>query len=527
MISDARKTAPGAILDCDVCVVGAGAAGISLALGLEDQGGRILVLESGGMEFDGAIQSLLEGEVTGAAYPPLRDTRMAGLGGSTAVWAGWCRPLDALDFTERGGARAGSWPFGAEELDPFYREAHDLLGLAPFDYRPEAWGSRSGLGALSIPDGDFLPSVFHVSPVHFGERYRSILERSSSIQVLLRATALRLHQGPGGAAIRKATVGALGGGAFDVTARTFVLAAGGIENARLLLLSGDGGGRVPGNAGGCVGRYFTEHAFLYPGSFVSEVDSSEMRFFFPWRDEGMPPGASVRGGFALSRKFQEDEGLLNLAISFRPPYEAHAAFASEGVQAMLELWDKLRGRGVPGGTAVQIRRMLRSPRAVAIALWRRMSFQGGGNRWPLKLLLECEPRRENRVVLSNTRDAFGRPLPRVEWTVGKSEIRSASVALARFDEALRRGRFGRIQRNFPDHPEAWRAAVVPAKHHMGTTRMHDDPAEGVVDRNGRVHGVQNLYLAGSSVFPTVGYANPTLTVVALARRLAAHLRIGL
>jgi choline dehydrogenase-like flavoprotein len=524
MIADARRLETGTTHEFDICIVGGGAAGISLALGLESSGKRVAVLESGGFGYDGPTQEQYEGEVSGDPYPPLRDTRMAGLGGSTAVWAGWCRPLDPLDFAARAWAPAGGWPFGLDELLPYYREAHGVLGLGPYDYDAERWALRSGLAPLPLPGGEFPATLFQVSPVHFGTTYRETLERSRTIHVLLHGIALRLNVGASGDVIESASAAAWGGTRVEVRAKTFVLAAGGIENPRLLLLSGDSPERSPGNARGRVGRCFTEHAFLYPGHFVPGR-GVDMDFYFPWRGAGMPPSTFVRGGFALSPEVQEREALLNIAVTFRPAYEAHPVFASGGVQAMLELWEKVRGRGIPGGTVTHAKRVLRSPGAAAVALWRRLTIHGRrADRWPLKLLAECETRPENRVVLSSRRDAFDRPLPRVEWRLGDLDVRSMRQACARFESSVKTAGLGRIEWGIRGETDAWRAAVVPAKHHMGTTRMHADPAQGVVDQDCRVHGLHNLYLTGSSVFPTVGYANPTLTVVALARRLAARLR---
>jgi choline dehydrogenase-like flavoprotein len=142
----------------------------------------------------------------------------------------------------------------------------------------------------------------------------------------------------------------------------------------------------------------------------------------------------------------------------------------------------------------------------------------------MRSFIECESLPGNAVRLGDARDVFGRPLPRLDWRLSERDVRSVQRAFGLLGRALERSGQGRIELDFPDTPDCWRAACTGGKHHMGTTRMHESPAQGVVDADCRVHGTANLYVAGSSVFPTGGYANPTLTIVALTIRLADHLR---
>jgi choline dehydrogenase-like flavoprotein len=189
--------------------------------------------------------------------------------------------------------------------------------------------------------------------------------------------------------------------------------------------------------------------------------------------------------------------------------------------------DKLRGRNIPGGTAGHFARAARAPHRVAVALGRKLLVPDRpARRWRLRAMFATESRFENRVTLGSARDSLGRPVARVEWRLGDDDLRSMRRGAALMDAALGRAGHGGLELAFPDQPSAWRAAAVGGKHQLGATRMHPDPARGVVDEHGRVHGVGNLYLTGSSVFPYGGYANPTLTIVALAVRLAEHLRGG-
>ena len=523
MIRDARAVETGTCLDFDICIVGGGAAGITLALELESTGARIGLLEAGGLRYEPNSQSLLDGEVTGNPYPPLTDTRFAALGGSTKVWAGWCRPLDATDFEARPWVANSGWPFGADEMQPYYGRAQAICRLGDFEYDAGAWEARGSGKRLPLSDLDIATSVFHVNMLDFGSAYGAALQSSKNVHVVLHAVALRLRPASPDAAVDCVEGAALNGRRFEVRARTFVLATGGIENARILMLSGESPGRSLGNAHGLVGRYFSDHPFLTPGTFVAESPPPSLAFYFPTPVRA--GGAQVRAAISFGREALARERLLNGAIFFRHAYEAEPVFQTPEVRALLSLWEPLRGRGAPGHQLRDLRTALRSPSRVARALWRRaIGPRGHATRWPVRTFFECESRESNRVLLADRRDAFGRPLPRIEWRLGELDLLSIQQGWRKLDGALRHARLGRLETPLGDDPEAWRAASEGGKHHMGTTRMHGDPSRGVVDANGRVHGISNLYVAGSSVFPTPGFANPTLTIVALAARLAMHLR---
>ena len=514
MILDAEKGLGHEPARYDLCIVGAGAAGITLALELESTGLRVCLLEAGGAVYEPETQRLLEGEVVGQRYPMLRDTRVSALGGSTTVWAGWCRPLEPPDFEP--------WPFGVDELHPYYARAHEICGLAACDYNPDHWAGV--LGAKGILPGDpaFSNEIFHIQVQDFGQRYRERLERSKNIHLLLHAPVLRARME--GSACTAVEIRTLGGYELAIRADRFVLAAGGIENPRLLLLSADQSAGVPGNAGGLVGRYFTDHAYVDPGTLVLRAADS-LDFY---RAQPVAPSrgaSSVRGVLSLRREVAERERLLNAALFFHPRYEAHRVFATGEVKALLTLWNRRKQRAVPGAAWPYVRQAVRAPHRLAVALARKLLVRDGpARRWRIRAAFETGFRHDNRVMLSGERDQLGRRRVRIEWQIAEADIESMRRVMELFDQAVRQAGVGHVERAFPDATEAWRDAFEPGKHHMGTTRMHVSPEQGVVDQNGRVHGTSNLYLTGSSVFASGGYANPTLTIVALAARLGDHLK---
>jgi choline dehydrogenase-like flavoprotein len=520
MILDAHKGFGREPSRYDICIVGAGPAGISLALQFDATRLRVCLLEAGGASYERTTQRLFDGEVAAARYPPLRDTRVGALGGSTNVWAGWCRPLEPLDFEERDWCSAGGWPFGFDDLRPYYARAHEVCGLAAFEYDPAYWVGVLGQPSLLARDATFTNQIFHAQAQNFGHRYLPELERSKNVDLVLHApvTGLLVERG----ACTAAEIRTLEGHGFAIRADNFVLAAGGVENARLLLLSSESPEKAPGNAHGLVGRYFTDHPYIDPGTLVLH-ERDPLDFY---RLRPVARGASsLRGVVSLRPEVTERERLMQGAFFFHPRYESHGVFAGDPVKAFLQLWNKLKGRAVPGAGWPYVRRAARAPHRVALALARKLAVgHGPSYRWRLRAMFETEFRFENRITLTDEYDQLGRRRARVEWQLSENDVDNMRRVTRLLDQAFRKAGHGRIELAFPDEPSAWRGATEGGLHHMGTTRMHVAPEHGVVDENSRVHGTSNLFVAGSSVFPSGGYANPTLTIVALALRLGDYLK---
>ena len=519
MLIDAARDPPRATIACDVCIIGAGPAGITLARELDDGRRGICLLESGGESFEAATQALLASARGSHGYPPLQAARVGALGGSTHVWAGWCRPLDAIDFERRPEIPASGWPISRADLDPFYAQAHAALKLGPVDYDPVAWAQSTGCGVLPLAGDDLKPIIFRKSEVNFGREHRSALRHSPKVHAWLHSTALRLRYSPDGRRVQSIEVGVAGRpGAFDIAPRTVVLAAGGIENARLLLLSEAAGRRSPANVRGNVGRYLAEHCYVDAGTFQPEGGPSP-DFCFPRSARGA--AFVARGAYAPGPSAMHRNALLNCAISVRRAYESDPAFEDSAVQALLKAWDMCRRRAVPYRLGKELAHAARAPNKALRALWARLRGPyGGRSEFHLRSLVECSADPDNRVELGDEKDSFGRPLTRIRWRARDFELRSTRDAHALFAAAVHQAGLGRVTLAEGD----WAARMEPALHHLGTTRMHDDPARGVVDRDARVHDIDNLYVAGGSVFTTGGFANPTLTILALTLRLAAHMK---
>jgi choline dehydrogenase-like flavoprotein len=493
MLRSARAVPEGSTLRADLCIVGAGAAGITLARALAGSGRKVILLESGGLQADARTQSLYTGRVVGTGQPPLHASRLRFFGGTTNHWEGICGPLDALDFRARSWVPDSGWPLAREDLDPWYAAAHELCELGPTDYGPGAWGAYAEAPAAFAGSGAELALTQHSPPTRFGERYRQEVKQAPNVRALLHANVLSLVPSEDGTRVARAEVATLDGGRFGIEARRFVLACGAVENARLLLLSNAAEPAGLGNGNGLVGRFFLDHPRLRPAGVVLWTDTSGRRLAEAIRVDDVKATLAVRLGDAV----QEREGLLQTGFftsAWRGLAKTPGLEDADG--AMVKWLQRLAGDDDPATLSI---------------CWMRA---------------EQAPRRESRVRLGKERDALGQRRAVLEWKMGALDQHTHDRAIRIYAELVTRAGLGRV-RLAPEVLEApadpWQR-VTSDWHQMGTTRMADDPGRGVVDRDCRVFGVENLWIAGASVFPTGSWMNPTLTLVALALRLADHLK---
>ncbi len=295
MFQDARQLPSGTTLETELCIIGAGAAGITLALSLRDAGFRVLLLESGGLELEEATQALYEGEDRGVPNNDLDVSRLRFFGGTTNHWSGWCRPLEPVDFTPTDPSDIRAWPFSRADLEPYYRVAQTLCELGPYTYDDLApWLKASGMAALDVDPARLKNALFQISPpTRFGAKYREDLERAGNLTVYLHANVLELETDATAGRVTGLRVTSLEGPPFRVTARIVVLATGGLENARLMLLSNRVQNAGLGNTHDVVGRYFMDHLWLTGAGFAAFAKPSpDLRFYF---DETEVLGTTIFG----------------------------------------------------------------------------------------------------------------------------------------------------------------------------------------------------------------------------------------
>ncbi len=521
MIIDGRQVAAGSLVEADLCIVGAGPAGISLAIQYAKQSAiSVALIESGGMEFDAETQELAHSEVVGQEYFPMKETRLRVFGGSTLSWGGIGAALTPLDFEERSWVPYSGWPFSKDELEPYYSEAMSVAQMNPDEVEHDPDDAPPA-------DGTRWSNVLFSPPTRFGKVYKTAAENSGSVTVYLNSTVTKLELHPDGSHIDGLQIGCLGGNTYRVAASAYVLAGGGIENARMLMVSNDVATNGIGNEHDLVGRYFQEHPRMRD------------RYRLP---VGTPALAKRIHGAAGTLRFsrivitdeiQEKEHLLNYFANLSFGYLAQDAPQFDALRRIVNAsrspWSDSPYYQDTGGGPNRVRwedikTVLKRPdRAFACAVG--AQFQPRiARRWlDIQSSVEQVPRPENRIVLTNDKDALGIPRVRLEWTLHPDEERSYRRGLEIVLREMERLEPG-ISNNKINDPDPWTNSVLGTWHHIGTTRMHSDPTQGVVDANSKVHGIDNLYIAGSSVFPTGGATAPTLTIVALSLRMYDHLK---
>jgi choline dehydrogenase-like flavoprotein len=525
MILDGRRMPPDARLDVDLCIIGAGPAGLSLACEFADSTVRIAVLESGGLDREPDIDRLGAGDSVGYPYHALELARVRGIGGSSLHWAehesgpddeGWpARPLDPLDFEPRPSWPLSGWPFRYQDLEPYYRRAQVVARLGPFAYDAATWERES---ARRLPLGDGVETiVLQRGPLDFGHHVGT-LAAASNISLVHHATVTRLVTAAGGSRIVEAIARPRSDSTVSVRARLFILATGGIENARILLLSNEARSGGLGNGNGLVGRYFMERLSAR-GGVLMPTDRDLLNQAALYTNH-LVDGTRVHGALKLSADTIRQEQLTNAMLWLRA---VPKSFTSEGVRSALTLTRGFRRRpridGVPG----HVRNVIADLDQVATTIWGHVrSAQRRPEVFQVAFQAEATPQADSRVTLSPSRDRYGLPQARLDWRIAEDDFRSIRRTIDLIDARLQETGVGRIIRKFGD--ERPPAMIVGNFHHLGTTRMATDARCGVVDEHCRVHEAENLYIAGSSVFPSAGFANPTLTIVALAIRLADHLK---
>lgn len=467
---------------------------------------RVYLIESGDKRVGQRERSLADGDVIGHPYFPLSEARGFAVGGSSHLWEEWmrARPLDEMDLAERPWLGDISWPFGVEELSSYYERASEELQLPP----------SSSSEAHALLTGELLrPIAFQYSNRVDFDKIRREIEASDNVCLVPNTSVLQLEQESG--TITNAIASSDNPQRFRVAARVFVLAGGGIETPRLMLSSGPREHHGVGNSSGLVGRNFMEHPTVRTGRVALSRPGVDMGFFgFRAFDAG-----AERGAIAPSSRAVERFGILNCMVMLT---ETDRVASSEFRRSLAIVRDAARGRSSsdenPSAHLLNaFSRPLEAARYVAAGRGYRPP-----KRWQLSLTIEQPPRLRSRVSLSDRVDRFGCPRAALDWYVGDEERRTVRVVQDMLDELLRDSGLGRVEEKLGS--ERPQRVFRGEWHHMGTTRMSVSPRSGVVDPDCRAHDLHNLYIAGSSVFPTSGYANPTLTIVALSLRLAEHLK---
>lgn len=525
---DLSEFGSGTDLTCDICIVGSGPAGSTIARELSGSSLDVVLLESGGEARQPAADALNEIESVGA--PREMDqwlVRNRIVGGSSHTWAGRCAPFDEIDFERRDWVPHSGWPITLADLRPYLIRSGAYLGLgAGVDYTDGKLWSEDGRAPpeRELDAAKVVPFFWQYSKDRINKHdvmrfARSFLDDvSANVRLVTNATVVRLNPNPAGSRLESVDAVSHAGSHHRIKARSFVLCAGGIENARLLLCSNDVEGCGVGNRNDLVGRFLMDH----PRGVMANLDAARavpvLRRFGLHHVKLSSGTYRFRHGFRLSDAVQRKERLLNCTV-----WLDEEVFPDDPWRSLRMM---LRDRSI---SAEDLFKLLRRTDTLLRGAFD-LAVRRKGLTRPLKALhlvgmTEQVPDPASRITLSRRTDRLGVPIARIDWKTAALEARS----LCRLSE-LAAEEIGRLGYDRPI-PESWvgQAGTLPSSfkdvaHPTGATRMAADPRDGVVDAHCHVHGVDGLFVVGSSVFPTAGHANPTQMIVALAIRAADHLK---
>jgi len=523
---DTRSLADGEVIEADICIIGAGPAGIAIATAFEGDATRIALLESGGFGYDEETQALAAGDVVGIPYPDLEGVRLRMLGGSSNHWGGNIRPLDAIDFEARDWVPHSGWPFGLDELTPYYLRAAEFCGVPSEAFEIQTQQAATGASPWNFADDAVTTRVFQTvggEARALGAYHEDRLEQAANVTTYLHANVVDISTDRLSTKVQELTIKTLNDKTLKARATHYVLAAGGIENPRILLLANKTRTAGLGNQNDLVGRYFMEHltspdfAALYPSD-----PQMDLRFYKDFEAEW----GETWGILSLSEDIQRQAGLINMRFqAAKVTNEFNKRIDTPGMQSLAKLvWAGSQGKA-PDAFGQHLANVIADIDDVAESGYYRLFYHPDYPLVSVDLVVISEqvPNPDSRVYLGKSTDRFGQRHCVLDWRLTDLDNENLGRISDQIQQQFGRSGLGRVRIRLP---EGGYKTINPHPHyhHMGTTRMDEDPKRGVVDANCRLHELPNLFVAGSSVFPTVGNVNPTLTIIALAFRLADHLK---
>jgi choline dehydrogenase-like flavoprotein len=581
MIIDARQLPADEVLETEVCIIGSGPAGLAIAHEFAGQNFRVCILESGDFDTPSPENTALADvelatdflqETAGLRDPKLAakadywetwgiaendriqispDRRNRRFGGNSIYWAIKIaenqtglrhRPLDEVDFEKRDWLPYSGWPFDRAHLMPYYQRAQKIFGMGSFAYEQDDWQDPQN-PPLPLKGDRVTTRMFLFSPgAAFHQDLRQVVNNAENITTYLNANAVELETNDTGTTVNRVRVVCLPNKQFWVSARMVILAVGGIESAQLLLLSKQVQKAGLGNEHDLVGRFFMDHPLVHGGYFIPS--NRQLFNSTGLYDMRRVNGRTVMGALGLTDEAMRREKLLNLCAKIFPrPKRYRSSDAIDSLKQLVSL------RAFKAGSAdvmEHLGKVVTGMDEIAgsiydkvtrkqMPFWSNMSTGGWSHLQPNREkaygifdvlhITEQVPNPNNRVVLADNTDLLGRRKARLQACWRREDVEGIRRGQAVLAEELARAGLGQFV--IAHDGELPIIATAGASHHMGTTRMHADPKQGVVDPNCKVHSVSNLYIASGSVFPTGGYANPTLTIVALAVKVADQVKTAL
>lgn len=505
---DARNLPNNSTIEGDICIIGAGTAGISIALDWINTPHKVILLEGGGFEYDAQVQDLYDGKTTGQRYYPLRSTRLHYFGGTTGHWGGMCSPLDNIDFIKRDWVPESGWPISKKDLDPFYVKAHEKLQLGPYNYDLNYWQKElPNLNPFPLDNKVIWNKMWQYNQARYGDLYADTIINAKNIHLYTYANVVDIITNNMITDTKEVIVKNHAEKTHKVRAKHYILACGAIQNARLLLASNSQAPRGLGNDNDIVGRYFMEHL---------EHKSAELWLAKPfptdlytWEYGVNNPSAEL----AITEKTQTENRILNGTVSL------YALTLSQNLESEMDVWSNKDPRKSLDSFINSLTNAIEASEKVT---------EGSISRaFSLNTRIEQAPNPNSRVTIGTEKDKLGVPKTKLNWELTELDKKSIRRIYQLLGQQFGISEIGRVRlEEFlrDENDNSWPEGLNAGWHHMGTTRMGDDPKKGVVNANCQIHGISNLYVAGSGCFVTSGAPNPTLTLVALSLRLSDYVK---
>jgi choline dehydrogenase-like flavoprotein len=496
----------------DICIVGAGAAGIMLAVEFAGKGKKVLLLEGGGAVREDSSQAIYDSEIVGLPHRGIHTGRIRVKGGTTVRWGGQILELDTRDFTPRPGIPESGWPFPKTELTPFYERALHLEGLAKVE-RSDAAVWRD----LSLPFTQFVDLEAYLSrwcpEPNFARLNNKTLTTHPNIHLWLHSSAVELMtEGETATGLRCRT---LTGIETIFRAHRYIFALGGIESSRFFLQPRPSG--LPWNRSGLLGQHFQDHIDCN----AAAVQPHDLTSFHDTFDPIITRGFKYLPKLRLLPHLQAELGTLNIGSTM--------AFEDTGkvrMQAKHTIRNLMRGR-FSDVTRDNLSHTAKHVPMLFRQVWRykvqRRAYAPASVRVFLRIHCEQEPTSRSSITLTDQRDPLGLLRVRFDWQISERELETIRQYVLIAQRSL-----SGVARIIPDEDlmsgsPNFLARCDDSNHHMGGMRMAPSDSNGVVDTNLRLYGLTNTYICSSAVFPCSGFSNPTHTVLALAIRLCDHL----
>ncbi|MEQ1759361.1 MAG: GMC family oxidoreductase [Vicinamibacterales bacterium] len=529
MLIDGRTIPNGQTLQTDVCIIGSGAAGITLARAFSGQSFTVTLLAGGDLKPAPETQTLNAGPNVGLPYFALEYCRARCFGGTTTWWGGHCRPLSDFDFEAKDWIPRSGWPIARKDIQSFRTEAEEILNLRMGHWDPKTWAADSGLKELPLDPQLFETRVAQIispsSQRRFGTIFRKDIESAANVTTYLNANVVEIDTDETGQTVTALKLACIDGPRFTIVPKVCILAAGGLENPRLLLVSDRVQKAGLGNQHDLVGRFFLEHPRFEAGTFYPvNSDAGEM-LYGPHK---LLDGTAIKSYFGLTPGCARAEEIVDVQLRMERLYDPayKRSRNSVGFNVFRRMVQQIKAGEVPESLGSSIATVFSDIDNVALATY--MTAFKKGLIGPMRLTARVDPtpNPDSRVTLIDQRDELGVRRVQLDWRLTPQDKRSARRVVELFAQAVGKSGLGRVHIGFEDDGSAaqWPPSLAGGYHHMGTTRMSDDPKQGVVDRDCRVHGMSNLWVAGSSVFPTAGSGTPTMMIITLALRLAEDVK---